>query len=187
MPWLMSWTGDWRKAVAGALALGLHLLLALYAFHYVFAPPAREADREVTLTLSPLAKPAEAKKAEPVKSAAPTAPHTPQPIIIPKNWTPPQWTPQEGTALQGLGASLGCSASDYDSLTPAERAACRKGPWKYDAEARETASLIIKAPHVMSAADRAERIRSTVDPCAAEKLTHQTDCIFKVIYGDKLP
>jgi hypothetical protein len=169
--------------------LALHALLALYAFHYVFTAPASMGGKEITLVLLPLPRkppPAHSDEKKPVATVH--APGETRAITIPKDWqSVPQAAPQDGTALQGLGAALGCSATNYDALSPAARAACRSGPWKYDAAARETASLIIKAPHVMSAADRAERIRSTVDPCAAEKLTHQTDCIYKVIYGDKLP
>jgi len=185
----MRWTGDWRKAAAGAGVLALHVLLVLGAAYYAFAPPPPAPEKEIILSLLPQPKPPEApqKALEHVVPAAPSSVHIPQPFVVPKEWSQ-QWAPEEGTSLKGLGASLGCSAGTYDQLTPEARAACKHNPWTDDRDKRETLSLILKAPHVMTHAEREERIRSTVDPCAAEKLTHQTDCIFKIIHGnDALP
>ncbi|HEY1632770.1 MAG TPA: hypothetical protein VGF56_15745 [Rhizomicrobium sp.] len=184
----MRWTGDWRKAVTGTVVLALHVLLVLAAAYYAFALPPSAPEKEIILSLLPQPKPEEAKKVpEHVVPSAPSSARVPQPFVVPKDWSQ-RWAPEDGTSLKGLGASLGCSAANYDSLTPEARAACKRGPWVNDSDKRETLSLILKAPHVMTHAERAERIRSTVDPCAAEKLTHQTDCIFKVIYGnDALP
>ncbi len=180
----------WRKPAIGAGVLALHALaiIALVRMGLSLPPQTAEAQRETIITLLPLTPPrvvapvaqAPAKKEKPAPSWITTIPRA---ITL-----PPQTGEPPGTSLPGLGASLGCGASGYDSLSAEQRAACNRGPWHYDARARETASLIIKAPPPgMSAADRAERIRDTVDPCAAEKLTHQTDCIYKVIYGNKLP
>jgi hypothetical protein len=176
----------WRKSAIGACVLVLHALLILALVRTASWAPAMEIAHETQITLTPIAplpKPIEKKKHTPVTAAAPHAIATT--LSRPLAHAPTPDSPD--TTLQGLGASLGCSASNYDSLHPEQRAACGRGPWAYDALSRETAALIIKAPHVMSAADRAWRIRSTTDPCAAEKLTHQTDCIYTIIYGNKLP
>jgi hypothetical protein len=176
----------WWKPAIGLGVLALHALLILALIRAASWAPVREIAHEALITLTPLPpprKPVEKKPRAPVTAIVPHAIATTlsRPLAAPPTTNPPD------TTLQGLGASLGCSATNYDSLSREQRAACGRGPWVYDARARETAALIIKAPHVMSAADRAERIRSTVDPCAAEKLIRQTDCIYKVIYGDKLP
>jgi hypothetical protein len=175
---------DWRKPAMAVGVAALHGLFALFLIRMEFAPPPPESDAETTIFLLPLPPKPEEKKTEPSEPARSHAITIAQP---PAFTLPPAWRGPNAPTAPGLGVSLGCAATNYDSLDKSQRAACGNGPWKYDAAARETASLIIKAPHVMSAADRAERIRSTVDPCAAEKLTHQTDCIYKVIYGDKLP
>lgn len=182
----MGWTGNRQRLIFAAAALALHVLLiaiVLSAGRLAFlATPARET----VLLLTPIARP---PKPVEKKSRAPSIAPRPSAITA----TPPRpfaWPPvpdSQSNALQGFGASLGCGAFHDGILDAEHRAACRHGPWTYDHDAKETASLIIEAPHVTSAAERAARIRSTVDPCAAEKLTHQTDCISKIIYGDKLP
>ncbi|HEX3673646.1 MAG TPA: hypothetical protein VHU87_05185 [Rhizomicrobium sp.] len=174
----------WRKPLIGAGVLALHALLLAGLLDMHSPPPPREEARETTLLLLPLPHP---KPPEEKTLPAPTPASHAITITIPKNFvTPPNTETLPGA--QGLGMALGCGAPNYDSLSPAERASCKHGPWGYDAQARETASLIIKAPPPpMSAADRAWRIRSTTDPCGAEKLAHIPFCIHKIIYGDKLP
>lgn len=180
---------EWRKPAIGASVLALHALLALVFIRMQFGPPpGHKPEHEITLLLLPAPKPPQQE----VKTAPPGAPapaRTEPAFVIPKQFTSPNTiTTPDSHALDGVGASLGCGASNYDALDKEHRANCGNGPWGYNKEQRETASLIIKAPpRGMTAMERAERIRSTVDPCAAEKLTHQTECIHHVIYGDKLP
>jgi hypothetical protein len=179
----------WRKPLIAAGVLALHALLIAALLDMRGAPSVQEAadEPETILTLTPLPKP---KPPEDKKAAPAAQPSHAITITIPKSLstTPNADVPNAQSLGQGLGMALGCSASSYDSLSPAERASCKHGPWGYDAQARETASLIIKAPPPpMSAADRAWRIRSTADPCGAEKMAHIPFCIHKIIYGDKLP
>ncbi len=111
------------------------------------APSVQEAadEPETILTLTPLPKP---KPPEDKKAAPAAQPSHAITITIPKSLstTPNADVPNAQSLGQGLGMALGCSASSYDSLSPAERASCKHGPWGYDAQARETASLIVKAP-----------------------------------------
>jgi hypothetical protein len=182
----MGWKENPQKLLAAAAVLALHAFLIAFLVRANLATAPSPPEHETILVLTPLPpppKPAKRKPAAPSVVAAPfQLSRTP-----PRALAPPPIPQSPDAALQGLGASLGCGASNYDHLDAEQRAACGHGPWTYDHDAKETASLIVKAPRVMSAAERAERIRDTVDPCAAEKLTHQTDCIYKVIYGDKLP
>ena len=180
---------EWRKPAIGACVLALHALLALVFIRMQFGPPqAPKAEHEITLLLLPAPKPSKLEvKTAPTGTPAPA--RTEPAFAIPKQFTSPNTiTEPESHALDGVGASLGCGASNYDALDKEHRAQCGNGPWAYNKEQRETASLIIKAPlRGMTPMERAERIRSTVDPCAAEKLTHQVECIHHIIYGDKLP
>jgi hypothetical protein len=180
---------EWRRAAIGAGVLALHALLALVLIRMQFtAPTPPQAEHEITLLLMPAPKP---PKREENKTPAASTPatRTAPAFSLPKEFTSPNAiTEPESHALDGVGASLGCGASNYDALDKEHRAQCGNGPWAYNKEQRETAALIIKAPpRGMTPMERAERIRSTADPCGAEKLTHQVECIHHVIYGDKLP
>jgi hypothetical protein len=169
--------------------LALHALLVLMLIRMQFAAPAPpQAEHEITLLLMPAAKPPKREENKTPTASTP-ATRTAPAFSLPKEFTAPNAiTEPESHALDGVGASLGCGASNYDALDKDHRAQCGNGPWAYNKEQRETAALIIKAPHAaMNGAERAERIRSTADPCAAEKLTHQNDCIYKILWGDKLP
>src|ERR1700679_450509 len=181
----MGWKDNPQKVLAAAAVLALHVFVIAFLVRANLSTAPSPPERETMLVLTPLPPPTPANQNPP----APTAAATPsQRSTTPRRALALPPVPQlPDAALQGLGASLGCGASNYDSLDAEQRAACGHGPWSYDHDAKETASLVVKAPHVMSAMERAERIRNTVDPCAAEKLTHQTDCIYKAIYGDKLP
>jgi hypothetical protein len=180
---------EWRKPAIGAGVLALHALLALVLIRMQFAAPAPpQAEHEITLLLMPAAKPPKLEENKTPTASTP-ATRTAPAFSIPKEFTasPNAITLPENHALDGVGASLGCGASNYDALDPEHRANCGSGPWAYNKDQRETASLIIKAPRGMTPMERAERIRSTADPCGAEKLTHQNDCIDRVIHGDRLP
>jgi hypothetical protein len=64
----------------------------------------------------------------------------------------------------------------------------RRGPWQFDHQTHETASLTIApGPHQITPAEIAEHMRRTADPCAADKAAHLPFCIYRIIYGDKLP
>ncbi|HEY2070931.1 MAG TPA: hypothetical protein VGG48_15355 [Rhizomicrobium sp.] len=184
---------DWRKSAIAGSVLALHALLILVLIRMQFAhPSAPTGEVETTLLLPALPAPQPKSDDEKKKEALPdtrashTITVTPQPdFVIPKDWKTPGIS---GGGLPGVSASLGCSAATYESLSPAERAACGHGPWKYDHDAHETVSLMVPPPpHVMSAMERAERIRSTADPCLADKAMHMDFCVNHVIYGDKLP
>ncbi|MGH6871678.1 MAG: hypothetical protein ACREHE_09235 [Rhizomicrobium sp.] len=180
---------SWRNPAIGACVLALHAVALLVLIRWQFAsPPPSAPEREITLLLPSLTPPkpakADANRPGPATQAPPSHTFT---ITLPPDLAAPPATAQDTHALEGLGAALNCGAANYDRLDAVARAACGRGPWAYDRDKKETAALILKAPHVMTHAERAERIRSTVDPCAAEKLTRQNDCIFRVIWGDKLP
>lgn len=179
---------QWRKPAIGAGVLALHVLLALMLIRMQFAPETPRAEHEITLLLMPAPEPPPPQEKKTPSESTPPARTAPA-FSIPRQFTSPNAiTEPDSHALDGIGASLGCGASTYDTLDAEHRAHCGSGPWAYNKDRRETAALIIKAPPPgMSAMERAERIRSTVDPCAAEKLTHQVDCIYHIIYGDKLP
>jgi len=182
----MAWTGSLRKAAIGAGVLALHALFVAVLIHAgVSIPaPASAPERETLLTFVPLPpppKPAEKKPRAPAASSSIT-------ITLPRVFAVPPVSNAPSSALQGLGAALGCSASNYDTLGEAQRAACGRGPWQFDGQAHETASLMIApSPHRMTPVEIAEHIRRTEDPCLAEKAAHLPFCVYRIIYGDKLP
>jgi hypothetical protein len=181
----MAWTGGLRKAAIGAGVLALHaLFVAVLIQAGISIPtPASTPERETLLTFVPLPppKPAEKKPRTPAASSAIT-------ITLPRVFAPPPVSNPPSDALQGLGAALGCSASNYDTLSDAQRAACGRGPWRFDSQAHETTSLMIPpSPHRMTPVEIAEHIRRTEDPCLAEKAAHLPFCVYRIIYGDKLP
>jgi hypothetical protein len=174
--------GGWRKPAIGAGVLALHLLLVAFLIRAGISipTPPRMPEPETMLVLKPPPPKPAGKK--------PRAPSSSITITLPRAFAPPPVSNPPSDALQGLGASLGCGASHYDTLTPAQRAACGRGPWQFDAQTRETAALMIPpSPHRMTPAEIAEHIRRTEDPCLAEKAAHLPFCIYTIIYGDKLP
>jgi hypothetical protein len=177
---------NWPRLVAGAVVLLAHLLLfdALYVIGYRPAQP-----QEIFFTLpvwTPPAKPLEKTgPAKPVRRAVRPPPlfqFTPLPsnaITLPD---------RDRSALQGLGQTLSCS--NPDSLSPEERKRCAEKVFKWVPKDDNGMSLVVKAPPpAMTAAERSERIRKTADPCliAQQSNTHVPECIYKTIYGDKLP
>jgi hypothetical protein len=180
----MAWTGGWRKTAIAAGVLALHALVIAALIRAGISIPTPEPEQETVLALVPIPpppKPAEKKLRAPATSSSIT-------ITLPHTFAVPLLSNPPSNALQDLGAALGCGASNYDTLNEAQRAACGRGPWKFDAQAHETASLMIPPPpHQITPAEIAEHIRRTEDPCLAEKAAHLPFCVYRIIYGDKLP
>jgi hypothetical protein len=180
-------SGGWRKPASAAAVLALHALLIVFLIRAGISVPApapqSEVETQIVLTRlpppPPAPKPAEKKTRTHAPALRSVAHATSRAITVPPFFNP---------TLQGLGAALGCSASNYDALSESQRAACGHGPWHFDSQARETASLTIKPePYKMTPAEIADHIRRTADPCLPEKAAHLPFCIYTIIYGDKLP
>jgi hypothetical protein len=178
----MAWTG--RGPAIGMGVLALHALLIAFLIRAVVQPAAPPPEREIQLVLVRLAPAKPVQKKPRLRGIA----ATPRTITLPRFYALPPVSSPPDTALPGLGATFGCSASNYDTLSTARRAACGHGPWQFDRQARETAALSLPPPpHQMTPAEIAEHTRNTTDPCLAEKAAHLQFCIYKIIYGDKLP
>jgi len=181
----MAWTGGWRKPAIGAGVLALHALAIAFLIRAGISIPIHVSapERETMIVLVPLPPPKPAEK-------KPRPPATSSSIIItlPHAFAAPPASAAPSNALRGLGAALGCGASNYDTLNETQRAACARGPWRFDSQAHETASLMVPPPpHQITPAEIAEHIRRTADPCTADKAAHLPFCIYNIIYGNKLP
>jgi len=180
----MTWTGGWRKPAIGAGVLALHALFIAFLIHAGISIPIHVSapERETMIVLVPLPPPTKPAQKKPPATSSSITVTPPRAFAVPPASTTPS------NALRGLGTALGCSASNYDALNDTQRAACARGPWQFDAQARETASLMVPPPpHQITPAEIAEHIRRTADPCTADKAAHLPFCIYSIIYGNKLP
>jgi hypothetical protein len=123
-----------RRAVSWALVLLIHVVL-LSAFildqyrmsHFTLKPPV-----ETILDLTKLP----AGQSPPVQMIRPEVPNieapkiTTAPVIVVPPPNPDQAMPKTpADILKAIGEALSCGAENYENLTQAERARCKREPW----------------------------------------------------------
>jgi hypothetical protein len=172
-------------AIAVILIHILFLIALLTAGHVVSL--VRRPPKETLLLLPPLPHQRETN---------PSMPLVPLPLDRPVNIPPtitinpppaPPTTQKPEDIMQALGRELACGAGSYENLSPVQREACRRQPWRFKKNEKGVIVLDRSTPPpppdtTISGIDASTQIQRTTDPCVAEGNTH-SECIHKTIFG----
>jgi hypothetical protein len=184
LPALERW--DPRRAVAALAVAAIHVVV-IAGLVAAIRVPMQIPSREIVLVFPILYVPPAHKRPVPSKEKQRAAPAPPVPVLSLPNFPSNAITLPETHALRGLGDWLACGG-DTSKLSPEDQARCARRDLGLAPHKDDGLAFIVKAPPAaMSAADRAERIRDTVDPCMVDKAAHLPFCVNQIIHGDALP
>jgi hypothetical protein len=180
----------WRIIAWGAVFL-VHL-----AFFTIFLISQNDAQLQrslVPLETELLLKPPSRIPVPRVPMIQPTVPNAQAPQIVTAPITLPPIVPAPPTTreiLDAIGRALACGAGSYENLPAADRARCRRTPWRGKRLANGSEVLDVP-PKLMpsnklnlTGGDVLRRQRQTANPCP---ILSVTPCIHKELYGDGPP